>query len=153
MNRYLKKLNTFIEMGKLLVPLSTCKRLQVSAIIFPTDCSAIYSIGYNGPSRGLSNDHCTGEIGRCGCVHAEANAIAKFNNNVAKPSIMFVTTTPCLSCAGLILNCTNIQGVIYEENYRVQEGWLLLQAAKMRVSEVKNLEFLSKMLEYWKSLC
>jgi len=153
MNRYLRKLTTFIQMGKLLTPLSTCKRLQVSAIIFPCDCSSVYSIGYNGPPKGLPNDSCTEQEGRCGCVHAEANAIAKFNNDIAKPSLMFITTAPCLSCAGLILNCDKIKGVIYEEDYRVQEGWFLLQRAKMHVSEIKNLEHLEKMLEYWKSLC
>jgi len=115
MERYIKKLKTFMMMGDLLVPLSTCKRMQVSTIIFPTDCSMIYSIGFNGQPRGLSNDRCNNEDGEygCGCLHSEQNALMKFNADVAKPSLLYVTCLPCIRCASLIINCSKIVGVLY----------------------------------------
>jgi len=122
MQRYLLKLRTFVYIGDELSELSVCKRKQVAAIVFPTDCSRIYAIGYNGPPRGFPNDTCSNEEGNCGCVHAEANAIAKFNSETAKPSIMYVTCRPCVHCAGLILNCDKIVGLIWGEAYRDVRG-------------------------------
>ena len=153
MERYKTKIQTFIMMGKLLVSLSTCKRLQVAAIIFPTDCSSVYAIGYNGPSRGLPNDSCRNVEGRCGCVHAEANAIAKFNNDITKPSLLYSTYMPCLACAGLILNCTSIKGVIWSGEYRDSTGIDLIISTDMKVVAECGLSIANKQLEYWKSLC
>lgn len=152
MDRYIEKIKTFTMMGKLLVSLSTCKRLQVAAIIFPTDCSSVCAIGYNGPSRGLPNDSCRNIEGRCGCVHAEANAIAKFNNDISKPSLLYSTHMPCLSCAGLILNCTNIKGVIWSGEYRNTEGIDLITSAGMQVVAERGLNFADEQFKYWKSL-
>lgn len=153
MNRYTKKIKTFMMMGKLLASLSTCKRLQVAAIIFPTDCSSVYAIGYNGPSRGLLNDSCRNIEGKCGCVHAEVNAIAKFNNDIAKPSLLYTTHTPCLPCAGLILNCTNIRGVIWSGKYRDTEGVDLIISTGMDVVAEHDLNFADRQLKCWKESC
>jgi len=155
MDRYVEKLKTMVAMGKCLAHLSTCKRDKVSAIIFPTDCTSVYAIGYNGPPRGLSNDRCSGEEGRCGCVHAEANAIAKFSNDQSKPSILFSTRAPCVACAGLILNCYNIRGIIFEEDYRDGDGLQLLQEAKLCVIKEMELDATTHETEikYWKGLC
>jgi len=153
MDRYLKKIRALTSIGDELAKLSACKRLQVGAIIFPVDCSAIYSIGYNGPSKGLSNDLCTGEEGDCGCVHAEANAVVKFNNDLAKPSILYTTKLPCKSCAALILNCTNIIGVIWKETYRDDAGYTLLLAGGLNVLKLEKLENAPNITTYWKESC
>ena len=155
MKRYLKKLKTFIQMGKLLESLSVCKRLQVGAIIFPTDCSAIYSIGYNGPSKHLPNDSCSGVPGNCGCIHAELNAVIKFNNDFAKPSLLYTTKSPCEACARVILNCSSIVGVIWSEEYRSLDGVNLLKEHKLDIIDELNLriETQTVLLRHWKSLC
>lgn len=154
MERYLRKLRTFIQMGKSLAPLSTCKRLQVGVVIFPVDCSAIYAVGYNGPSRGLPNDTCTDETGHCGCAHAEGNALVKFNDNVAKPSIMYSTQSPCLYCAALILNCKNVVGLIWTETFRDNSGLqLILKSTNIRPVQECYLKDFIATLKYWKSLC
>ncbi len=152
MNRYTEKIEIFIMMGKLLVSLSTCKRLQVATIIFPTDCSSVYAIGYNGPSRGLPNDSCSNVKGKCGCVHAEINAIAKFNNDIAKPSLLYCTHTPCRPCASLILNCATIKGVIWSGEYRDSEGIDLIRSTDMPTVAERGLNFADEQLEYWKAL-
>ena len=155
MERYLEKLKMFMQIGKSLESLSVCKRLQVGSIIFPTDCSAIYSIGYNGPSKHLQNDSCTGEQGRCGCVHAELNAVVKFNNDFAKPSLLYTTKSPCEACARVILNCSNIIGVIWSEEYRSLDGVNLLKECKLDIVDELNLRIETQvvLLRHWKSLC
>ena len=142
-----------MNLGTRLVKLSTCKRLQVGAMIFPVDCSAVYAIGYNGPSKGLSNDECTGEEGECGCVHAEANAVVKFNNDLAKPSLLYSTRLPCGRCAALILNCTNIVGIIWEEMYRDDVGYQLMMKAGLNCVKNSDLENRPHIVKHWKSLC
>lgn len=105
-----------------LAELSMCKRLRVAAIVFPIDCSRIYAIGYNGPPAGMPNDSCANAEGQCGCVHAEANAIMKTNLDVAKPAILYSTASPCLNCAGLIVNSGIIRMVLYGHKYRSSTG-------------------------------
>lgn len=140
-------------MGDELSKLSTCKRLQVGAIVFPVDCSAIYSIGYNGPSKGLPNDSCTGKEGDCGCVHAETNAALKFNNDVSKPSILFSTRLPCPRCAALILNCSNIIGVIWKDIYRDDAGFKLLTDGGLNIVKLESLEKCLAIVECWRMTC
>jgi len=152
MSRYLDKIQTFIEMGKLLSRLSTCKRDKVSAIVFPCDCTAIYSIGYNGPAQGLLNDSCTDEEGQCGCVHAEANAIIKLGNQT-KPCVLYSTRMPCRTCAGLILNCSQIKAVIYAANYRNLFGYNLIKKAGGIIEYFENIRNIEQDLLYWKKRC
>ena len=152
MSRYLDKIQTFIEMGKLLSCLSTCKRDKVSAIVFPCDCTAIYSIGYNGPAQGLLNDSCTDEEGQCGCVHAEANAIIKLGNQT-KPCVLYSTRMPCRTCAGLILNCSQIKVVIYTSKYRNLFGYNLIRLTGKNIMQDDCIESIIEDLLYWKKQC
>lgn len=159
MERYILKLRTFVKMGSELATLSVCRRKQVAAIVFPTDCSRVYAIGYNGPPRGILNNACTNEEGNCGCVHAEANAIAKFNSETAKPSILYTSCRPCVNCAGLILNCDKIIGIIWGEAYREPRGIdLLVASGRIDIVSVESLlsfnrtRLADSVLKRWKAL-
>ena len=152
LDRYQQKIQTFIAMGKLLANLSTCKRDKVSAIIFPCDCSSVLSIGHNGPAQGLPNDSCTEEEGSCGCVHAEANAIVKLNI-MGKPSILYSTRMPCLTCAGMILNCSCIKAVVFTYSYRNNLGYDLIVKAGMSIQYEIGLNLILQDLKYWKKQC
>lgn len=155
MQRYVKKLKVFINMGYELRSLSSCKRLKVSAMIFPTDCSAIYSIGYNSPPCGISNDNCSNEAGACGCVHAEANAIIKLNYDLKTKCLMYSHTMPCIRCASMIINCHQIVGLIWLLPYRNNIGKDLLHEAGMMMINGNELEMNpdnEQILKYWKEL-
>lgn len=108
-----------------LASLSTCKRAQVGAIVIPPNYSQIYSIGYNGPPRGTDNSSCTNRKGECGCVHAEANAMIKLRAEVEGLTLL-TTTSPCVHCAGLIINDGRIDRVVYLKAYREKKGLILL---------------------------
>ena len=89
---------------------SKCKRKQVGCIIYPPDFTQVLSIGYNGPPAHVDNNACSGDRKDCGCIHAEANAIAKLRDS---GGILYCTHLPCARCAGLIINSQKINQVIY----------------------------------------
>lgn len=99
---------------------STCPRLNVGAIIVHDN--NIVSMGYNGSEPG--EDHCT-DIGckmeRGGCVrttHAEVNALNRLPAHLRTlPLRLFVTHSPCGSCAERILR-SGISAVYFEVPYR-----------------------------------
>jgi len=132
-----------VRFGDDLAKLSDCKRQQQGAVIFPVDCSMVYSIGYNGPARGRSNTSCLGEdaVGFCGCAHAECNAVAKFNPHSAKESVMYCTTEPCAWCANAILNAGRIRGIIYRNTYRDPQGRnIIVDSSRISMIAVAHLE-------------
>lgn len=126
MTRAEQKLQTFATFALRLAELSTCKRRQVGCVIAPPDFTEVYSIGYNGPARGIPNESCDATIvGDCGCVHSECNALGKLYRR--EPAILIASCAPCLWCARMILNSPSIERVYYVENYRNTSGIDLLR--------------------------
>lgn len=127
--RKLLKLEKFFVMAQKIADLSTCKRAQCGAMIVPPDFSAVLAVGYNGPARDEDNDSCTGEVGKCGCVHAETNALIKLRYTGMPGLAMLSTTCPCRECAGLIINSGVIDEVLWLGAYRNDEGCERLRRA------------------------
>lgn len=148
MERYVEKLMCFVDFARSVADLSTCKRKQTGAVIFPCDCTEVYAIGYNGPMRGLPNNSCKNVKGYCGCAHAEGNAIAKLKGS--KPSIIVCTLSPCVYCANMIANAGTIVGCICCEAYRDYEGISLLMGV-MKCLSVKGLNDYDQVRE-WRSI-
>jgi dCMP deaminase len=63
-------------------------------------------------------------------LHAEANAITKVakSSNSSDGATMYVTSSPCIECAKLIIQ-SGIRRVVYAEQYRLDDGLKLLRAA------------------------
>ncbi len=144
--RYEEKIRRMIIFCRSLSDLSTCKRYPTSAIVFPADCTSVYSIGYNGVPTKLPNDMCTGTQGGCGCIHAEANALLKLREQFG--AIMYCTVAPCLQCAGLILNSMRIRLVIYGQMYRNELGVDRLRQAHLPIVSEKGIDY--DMLRKWR---
>ena len=72
-------------------------------------------------------------------LHAEANAITKLarSGNNSDGSTLYVTASPCIECAKLIIQA-GIKRVVYGEKYRLTEGIDLLRRANIEV-EYLNL--------------
>ena len=122
MSRYHDKCLVLYRFADELARLSACTRQQNAAIVFANDCSAVYSIGYNGPARGRPNSACNGEEGNCGCVHAEANALLRASCG----GVMYCTTSPCMMCAQMLLNHGGIYVLVYDKQYRDPSGIQML---------------------------
>lgn len=60
-------------------------------------------------------------------LHAEANAITKIarSSNSSEGATMYVTASPCIECAKLIIQA-GIKRVVYAEKYRLEDGLDLL---------------------------
>lgn len=120
------KLAVFTQFARDLAGLSTCKRLQVACIVFDSAMTKVLAIGYNGQPAGIPHERCTGSVGACGCIHAEANAIVKLNTSETGLTL-YCTTSPCMQCAGLIINCGRISRVLYSSEYRDDNPLTLLK--------------------------
>ena len=71
-------------------------------------------------------------------LHAEANAITKVakSNNSSQDSTLYVTASPCIECAKLIIQA-GIKRVVYSEIYRCTDGLDLLRQAGIDVELVE----------------
>ena len=91
---------------------SYCKRRQVGALI--VKARMIISDGYNGTPSGFENE-CEDENNKSKpyILHAEANAITKVakSNNSSDGSTLYITTSPCMECAKLIIQDIQIAGI------------------------------------------
>ena len=95
----------------------------------------IISDGYNGTPSGFENE-CEDEhdATKSYVLHAEANAITKVakSNNSSDGSTLYITTSPCMECAKLIIQ-SGITRVVYEEKYRITDGLDLLERAQIEL--------------------
>ena len=67
-------------------------------------------------------------------IISEANAITKIarSNNSSNGATMYVTASPCIECAKLIIQA-GIKRVVYSEKYRLEDGLELLKRANIEV--------------------
>lgn len=107
-----------LDMALLVSGLSTCSRLAVGSVVTDPSMETILGYGYNGNAMGLPNQCDSAEPGACGCVHSEANALIKAGRG---EKAMFITATPCVPCAKLIINA-GVKTVWASSWYRVTSG-------------------------------
>ena len=109
---------------------SHCVKMKVGAVL--TKDTRIVSLGYNGPPAGTHN--CDEEWPETGCardskgscslaLHAEQNAIlyAAKNNIALEGCTLYITLSPCISCARIIFS-TGIKKVFYMNSYAEFKG-------------------------------
>jgi dCMP deaminase len=130
----------YLRMSAIWAENSYCTRRKVGAIIVKN--KMIISDGYNGTPSGFENI-CEDDEGRTKpyVLHAEANAITKVakSGNSSDGSTLYVTASPCIECAKLIIQA-GIRRVVYSELYRCRDGIELLQKAGIQVDcvEIKD---------------
>ncbi len=126
----------YLEMAGIWAQNSYCKRRQVGALIVKE--KMIISDGYNGTPSGFENN-CEDENGltKPYVLHAEANAITKVakSGNSSDGSTLYVTASPCVECAKLIIQA-GIKRVVYRDPYRITDGVDLLRRAGIEVEQV-----------------
>ncbi|MDE6268589.1 MAG: dCMP deaminase family protein [Muribaculaceae bacterium] len=129
----------YLRMARIWAENSYCRRRQVGAIIVKGDM--IISDGFNGTPSGFENV-CEDEYGvtRPYVLHAEANAITKVarSNNSSDGATLYVTASPCVECAKLIIQ-SGIRRVVFNELYRITDGVDLLTRAGVKVDHIENL--------------
>lgn len=118
----------FMQLAHLVASRSTCLSRAVGAVIVRDN--HIIATGYNGAPKGVSHCLDTGCIRRehdipsgerldiCKAVHAEQNAIieAAYNGVSTKGASIYVTVTPCFTCAKMLVNA-GIKEIIIDGDY------------------------------------
>ena len=123
----------YMRMASIWAENSYCQRRKVGALIVKD--KMIISDGYNGTPSGFENI-CEDENGETKpyVLHAEANAITKVarSHNSSLGATMYVTTSPCIECAKLIIQA-GIKRVVYSQKSRRTDGAALLERAGIEV--------------------
>lgn len=134
----------YLEMAEIWAKNSYCKRKQVGALIVKD--KMIISDGFNGTPSGFENE-CEDEnfITKPYVLHAEANAITKVakSGNNSTGATLYITTSPCIECAKLIIQ-SGIIRVVYAKQYSKTEGLELLRRACVEVVNFSEYDQIQK---------
>ena len=119
----------FLKIATLVSSRSTCPRRSVGCVII-NPYGHIKATGYNGVPKGFPHcidKPCGGQdsssgtnLNSCMATHAEQNALLQCDNSMDIDTI-YLTTSPCITCAKLIAN-TSCKTVIYSEEYTDKSG-------------------------------
>ena len=128
----------YLEMAAVWAKNSYCTRRQVGAILVKD--RMIISDGYNGTPSGFETV-CEDENGvtKPYVLHAEANAITKVakSSNSSEGATLYITDSPCMECAKLIIQA-GIRRVVYAREYRIVDGVDLLRRAGIEVEKLES---------------
>lgn len=141
----LKKLDErYLRMALIWAENSYCQRRKVGALVVKD--KMIISDGFNGTPSGFENV-CEDEnqVTHPYVLHAEANAITKLarSHNNSDEATLYVTASPCIECAKLIIQ-SGIKRVVYGEKYRLDDGIQLLKRAGIEVEFLNMNEIILK---------
>lgn len=123
----------YLRMALIWAENSYCRRRQGGALVVKD--KMIISDGYNGTPSGFENV-CEDDnnVTKPYVLHAEANAITKLarSSNNSDGATLYVTASPCIECSKLIIQA-GIRRVVYDEQYRLNDGVELLKRAGIEV--------------------
>ena len=131
----------YMAIAEIVALRSTCLRGRVGAVI--TKDTRIISIGYNGaPSKiGQCDQYgCIIDSEKGGCIrtiHAEQNAIA-YASRIGIPienATIYVTVSPCIDCAKLII-ASGIKRLVYLQEYRNSYALEYLELSGLEVEQL-----------------
>lgn len=134
------KVETMLEIATVVAKRSTCSRLQVGAVLTDLRMEQMW-VGYNGVAKGSQNECYYPDFpGRCGCLHAEINAVIKAPGDIDK--MAFLTSSPCPACAVALVNA-HVLEVHYIEEYRepIQGKRILAEAGIRQNGEMHSPEY------------
>lgn len=129
----------YLRMARIWAENSYCERRKVGALLVKN--RMIISDGFNGTPAGFENVCEDGDGNTKSYVlHAEANAITKVarSNNSSEGATLYITASPCVDCAKLIIQ-SGIVRVVFNELYRITDGLELLSRAGIECVHVENL--------------
>jgi dCMP deaminase len=128
--------STLLQVATVMSLRGTCSRQQNGAVVARD--GRVLATGYNGTPSGMR--HCVhspdepSDVGCAYAVHAEANAVAfAARHGVSLDgATLYVTTSPCVPCAQLVINAGIVQ-VVAGRAYRLLDGANLLNEAGVKM--------------------
>jgi len=134
----LKKDTVFLEIATKIAELSKCRKKKVGCVAVKD--KRIVAMGYNGTAPGQPNECEDVEGNTLPTVsHAEANMVAFCaKNGISLDGCdLYVTMSPCPTCANLIIHA-GIQSIFFIEIYRNEEGIRLLDRLGRKIQRSKD---------------
>lgn len=139
----------FMQVAQLVKKRSTCLRRQVGAVLVKD--KRILATGYNGAPSGITHCEVTGCLRQklrvpsgqrhelCRGLHAEQNVIIQcaLHGVSTKEAVLYVTVTPCIICAKMIINA-GIKEIVIEGEYPDKMAHDFLKEAKVKVRRIKS---------------
>ncbi len=115
---------------------SKCPRTHVGCVVVAE--SGMIAPGFNGHASGGPNEWPWTPNGDPEVVHAELNAIGKMLEQGvnAKGATIYLTHSPCLECAKLLVRA-KVSRLVYKERYRITAGLDYLEKYDMEVEQFK----------------
>lgn len=147
----------FLKIAQVVSERSTCLRHNIGAVLVKD--KKILTTGYNGAPAGMPDcldlgclrDQNNIDSGTkteiCRAVHAEQNAIIQAARNGVNTSgsTMYITHSPCILCAKMILNAGIERVVCFK--YYPDESWVkLFKEANVKLDVLKEPEFDKKQI-------
>ena len=133
----------YMDMAQRLARESKCPRTQVGCIVLAT--SGMVAPGFNGHASGGPNEWEFKEDGDPEVVHAELNALGKMLEQgvSAKGATVYVTLSPCLECAKLLVRA-KVARVVFAVPYRITAGIDYLKKYGVEVESMSKEEQFKK---------
>lgn len=130
----------YMDLALVIALASHAERNKVGALLEKD--GNIIAFGYNGTPAGFDNscEEYQGNpiklVTKPEVLHAESNAIAKCAKSAhsSEGCTLYVTVSPCLECAKLIIQA-GIKEVLFAEYYRDSAGLELLEKAGIKASK------------------
>lgn len=116
---------------------SQCPRTKVGCALVLS--SGIVAPGLNGHASGGPNTWAFQPEGDPEVVHAELNALGKCLEEglSTKGATMYVTLSPCLECAKLLVR-SGVKRVVYKDQYRITTGLDYLKKYGVEVEQYQH---------------
>lgn len=139
----------FMDIAKLVSTRASCMRRKVGAVIVKD--KQILTTGYNGAPSGTAHCEETGCLREkmevpsgqrhelCRGLHAEQNAFlqAALHGVSVKDAMMYITVTPCIICAKMIINA-GIKEIVIEGQYPDEMAQEFLDEAGVKVRRLNS---------------
>lgn len=134
----------FINVALHVADRASCVKTKVGAVIVKE--KRIVSTGFNGTPHNVPNcqdgycPRCHKNIKQgegmesCFCIHAEENSIIEVGREKCNGGTIYVTFSPCLHCAKLIIQ-SGIKKVVYLNEYNAEFSFTLLKAAGVEIEK------------------
>lgn len=125
--------STLIKIAHIVATESKCNRAKVGAVIVKN--KRVVATGYNGTPSGTCNN-CEDSEGKTKpqVIHAEINAILNATTEDLTGSTLYVTMSPCETCAAFIKQ-KGINRVVYSTDYRDQRGLEYLRKENVKITK------------------
>jgi dCMP deaminase len=134
----------FMQISHLVSKRSTCMRRKVGAVLVKD--KRILATGYNGAPSGITHcgiEGCLREELKvpsgqrhelCRGLHAEQNVLlqAALHGVSTKEASLYITVTPCIICAKMIINA-GVKEIVIDGQYPDKQAQDFLRQAKIKI--------------------